>query len=165
MSDKIDYIITHRNMRYVPWYAFGVLGGSITFMGISGMALIYTIFITTLVLSCGIKSYFDYLVNSESNFVIRNVKSMTESSKITIGEKQNKTHNTKLRLVLNTSLVFKAISFMTFMLILSVLVNSIIFLNLPLLYSSLSHAIIASIVYYMVSFLLNVMSVIKYREI
>lgn len=28
MSDKIDYIITHRNMRYVPWYAFGVLGGA-----------------------------------------------------------------------------------------------------------------------------------------
>jgi len=165
MSDKVDKMITNRNMRYIPWYALGALGGSITFMGISGVALIYTIFITTLVMSCGLKSYYDYLVNSDSNFVIKNVKNKIDESKAKLSEGSDSTNIKKLRWVFNFSSLLKVISFLAFIVIISMVVNSLLFWNPTLLYASLSHAIVASIVYYMVSFLLNVMSIVKYREL
>ena len=165
MSDQIDKIITHRNMRYIPWYAFGILGGSITFLGASGLSLIYTVFITTLFITCCLKSYYDYHIDTESNFVIKNVNLVMDTSKVSLTEAQYKTHNKKLRLIYNISMMFKTIMFLSFMLIISIFVNATIFYNPAVMMSSVGHIIIACIVYYMVSFLLKIMSIIKYKEV
>ena len=73
IHNLIEKISTSRKMRYVPWYALGCIGGSISFMGLSGVSLLYTIFIFCLCMLSFIKSWFDYKINADLNFVIRDV--------------------------------------------------------------------------------------------
>jgi len=152
-------------MRYIPWYAFGVFGGSITFLGVSGLSLVYTVFVTTLFIACCLKSYYDYHIDTESNFVINNVSLVMDTSKVSLSDTQDKTHNKKLRLIYNVTMIFRTVMFLSFMLIISIFVNAAIFYNPAVMMSSVGHIIIACIVYYMVSFLLKIMSIIKYKEV
>lgn len=161
--ETIDKILTNPNMAYVPWYVFGVIFGSISFFGTSGISLIYTIFIVTLVLSCFLRSRFDYLVNYESNYVINNSKDAFYNAKIELPNENKKVANKNLRVIYTASCIFRFLSLCAFIIILSITVNSFLFWNTELMYSALTHAIIGAIIYKMVTFLLDIMSFVKVK--
>jgi len=164
MMNLIERLLSKRVSKFMPWYLFGIVIGTSTYMGVSGISAVFSIFLISTLLSCVLKSYFDYVVDPSCNFVIDNVHDYMDSQYGSNASNDEFSHTRRTRIIYTISAIFNIVALCALILIISFAVNSIIFLNIDSMAVSMAYVVIAVFTYYIITFLQNVNTLVSYRK-